>query len=254
MAKKKKYKYPGRVVPFVPMKRGDEGPAVLGLTRALVHAGFMKQARRQFGPGTSHALNRYQEKHPGTGKPTGRYDHDTHKRMLAEHNYDAYGAWLMRHGVHEDTVDFRKAIVSAALFARAHAPRHYSQDMTLRMEGLLKKIKPPHMWNWGDCSGFATWCYWIGTGGEIDPNGWDFLGYPAHDMYTGSMGRHGTVVGRSAAKPADLVLYGSAPTFHHVAVLVKTNPLMVVSHGHEGGPVYCSADYRGDLTQIRSYL
>lgn len=236
-------------------KLGARGEDVLAVKRALHASGLLKKPMpmmsMSFGIWARKALRKFQVHRANIHKHVGEYNLATHDAMVAAKLFDAYGIFLMQKYKHKaPDPNVRQRIVNTALFAASRAPRHYSQDMNLRMEGFLKRIKPPQMWNYGDCSGFSTWCYWVA--GAPDPNGWGYGGYPDNAYYTGSQAQHGRSVSRSQAKPGDLVFYGSGWPWGHVAVYVGGG--MIVSHGHESGPFHVSVDYRSDVGQFRSYV
>lgn len=245
------------VIPYTrEFKLGDEGPDCLAVKRALRHAGTYPKGKggmpsAVFGPAAVRALKKFQTRNANVRVGIGKYTRPTHAALRAGKHFDAYGAYLMRRAARGGKeAQTRARIVSAALYAHNHSPRHYSQDMALRMEGLRREIKPPNMWSYADCSGFATWAYWLA--GAPDPNGSRYTGYPATPMYTGSMAQHGKKVSRNEANPGDLAIYGSSWPYGHVAVYIGGGK--VVSHGHEGGPFLEDWDYRGDLNHLRSYF
>jgi uncharacterized protein YfaT (DUF1175 family) len=169
----------------------------------------------------------------------GQYGQTTHKKMLPF--FDAWGAKLMQEYTPKAGPSGKRAkVVSAAMFAYAHAPRHYTQDMFGRAP-YLRRITPPNMWSSSDCSGFALWCLWLADVKDCGP----------YDGWTGSMQEHGKVVSRGHAQPGDMAFY-----VNHVAVIVhvKDGDIKIVSMGHDGGPFYVSLDYRSDLQEIRSYI
>jgi len=234
-------------VPFTRvLKLGTRGPDVKAVKRALCHQGCLKQRLRLvtpiFGLMVGQALQRFQGNH-GLAV-TGNYTEETHAKLVAGRHFDSFGAHLMasfsKGGKGEK---LRKKISAAALYAHAHAPRHYTQGGQ-RMEGVVKKVKPPKMWSFADCSAFATWCYWVA--GAPDPNG---LGYNGQG-WTGTQVDHGKVV--KDPKPGDLVFYGPGPNRTHVAVFVGNGK--VVGHGQEGGPFLEVMDYRSDRGEIRRYV
>jgi peptidoglycan hydrolase-like protein with peptidoglycan-binding domain len=136
----------------------------------------------------------------------------------------------------------RHEIVQAALFGQAHASQiHYSQGLR-RMEFVRLGLRPPRFPHYTDCSGFATWCYWVA--GAPDPNGSRYNG----QGFTGTMIQHGRST--SAPQPGDLAFYGHP--IDHVAVVVSDR--QVVSHGSEGGPYILAIRYRSDFNHFRTYL
>jgi hypothetical protein len=82
-----------------------------------------------------------------------------------------------------------------------------------------------------DCSGFATLCYYLAGAG--DPNGLDYIG----QGYTGTLLRHMRHVGRAAARPGDLVVWGRYPGHHVALVLEADEDPLLCSHGQERGPL-----------------
>lgn len=152
----------------------------------------------------------------------------------------------------------RDRTVHAALLGLHHAPAlHYTQGPQ-RWEGIARhKVArkdefPLH----ADCSAFATWCLWnglhlpFGLADVVNGASWTA-------GYTGTMAQHGREVTHvKNALPGDCVLYGPAPTYEHVAIVVavKAGVPMVVSHGSEPGPFFLRYNYRSDVGQIRRYI
>lgn len=237
-----------RVVPFRrQLRQGRKGGDVVAVKRALSKAGFMKWGgfTRTFGVFAVRSLKRFQR---AKGLPaTGRYDRETHKRLARY--FDEYGAWLMGAIPKRDDPgpdDVRARIVAAMTLLYHHRDEvHYTMS-SRRMQGVRFKIRPPKFPVWEDCSSSSTWAYFVA--GAPDPNG---LGYNGQG-YTGTLSQHGRIVPLDKAQPGDLVLYGPAWPYHHVAVYVGHG--RVISHGSEGGPYLLPVDYRSDRAQIRSYL
>lgn len=116
-----------------------------------------------------------------------------------------------------------------------------------------KLVGHPIMPFYGDCSSTVTWLLWnalhirFGMGDVV--NGLNWKG-----GYTGTLAQHGVrVSGRPGTRRVgDLVLYGPAPTYEHVAMVIAPNHVM--SHGSEGGPYYASIYYRSDVGEFRRYI
>ena len=122
------------------------------------------------------------------------------------------------------------------------------------MDGVRRKIYPPRVPEWEDCSSFATWTYFVA--GAPDPNGAGYNG----SGYTGTLSRHGRRLGGEGssrsqqlklAQPGDLVFYGPGWPWGHVSIYIGGG--QVVSHGTESGPNRTPIDYRSDRGQIRTY-
>ncbi len=147
----------------------------------------------------------------------------------------------------------RQAVVKAAKaiydYYRQTGRCHYTQT-SARMTIVRHKLRPPfHEVLFEDCSSFATACYWIS--GCPDPNGLGYNGFG----YTGTLARHGKVVSLAQSKQGDLVFYGSAWPWSHVAVISDaTGARHIYTFGHEGCPCLTPIDYRSDRGEIRSYL
>lgn len=152
----------------------------------------------------------------------------------------------------------RDRAVHAAMLGLHHAPAiHYTQGAQ-RWEGIAqRKVArrgdfPTH----ADCSAFWSWCLWNGVElpfqvGDI-VNGQRWLA-----GFTGTLAQHGRqVIHARNILNADLVLYGTGPTYQHVAGVVgeRNGKPLVVSHGSEGGPYLLPIDYRSDIGQIRRYI
>lgn len=152
----------------------------------------------------------------------------------------------------------RERTTQAALLGLHHAAElHYTQD-SQRWEGIhnhdiaAKGQYPKH----ADCSSFATWCLWngmhlpFGTGDVVNGTNWTA-------GYTGTMAQHGReVLHLKNVIRGDCVLYGPAPTFEHVAIVVghQNGVPMVVSNGSEAGPFFLRYNYRSDVGQIRRFI
>ena len=152
----------------------------------------------------------------------------------------------------------RRRIKASAYLALRNAPVvHYTQGPA-RWQGIASHLRAykgqfPH---YADCSAFATWCHWDASlrykpRDYVNGEGWT-------GGYTGTMADHGVrVQDYTHLKVGDLVLYGPAPTYEHVAVVVKGGPIgsaQVISHGSEAGPFLLPVRYRSDVGQIRRYL
>jgi hypothetical protein len=121
----------------------------------------------------------------------------------------------------------REKICAAAEAAYHHwakyHDRFYSQPGAWTVErGITGE---PHGYR-SDCSQFVTSLYW--SAGAPDPNGNSYRG-----GYTGTLGGHGRYIARSALKPGDLILYGSAP-HHHVELYTGPGDRTI---GHGSPPV-----------------
>lgn len=106
-----------------------------------------------------------------------------------------------------------------------------------------------------NCSAFATWCLWnglylaFGLGDVVNGQHWKA-------GFTGTMAEHGReVVHLAKVLPGDCVLYGPAPSYEHVAIVVsnKNGKPIVVSNGSDPGPFLLPYNYR-PVGQIRRYI
>lgn len=154
----------------------------------------------------------------------------------------------------------RDRAVQAMMLLLHHAPAvHYTQDFTLRWEGIAKHRNarkgqfPTH----ADCSSSTSWALWnglyLGLGVKADVvNGEHWKA-----GYTGTLAAHGREVQHeSHLLPADLVLYGPAPTFEHVAMYVgrRNGVSMVISHGSEAAPFLVPLHYRPDAHRFQRHI
>lgn len=152
----------------------------------------------------------------------------------------------------------RDRAVHAALLGLHHAPAiHYTQGSE-RWDGIAKGLvaRKGQYPTEADCSAFASWCLWnglhlaLGLGDVVNGENWNA-------GYTGTMAQHGRqVIHLNRVLPGDCVLYGPAPTYEHVAIVVgvQNGVPMVVSHGSEAGPFFLAYNYRPDVGQIRRYV
>jgi hypothetical protein len=151
---------------------------------------------------------------------------------------------------YSDTSSPRDKIVKAAwALYNQRANEHYTQDGR-RWSGIANNVCPPSAPVYSDCSSAATWAYWVVFG-----KGKDFLnGAKWTGGYTGTLTSFGRVVPLSAAKPGDLVFYGtSSGSISHVSIFIGDG--MTISHGSD--PVgHYKIDSYGSLKrqQIRNYL
>lgn len=234
---------------IVPLRRtlngGEHGRDVTAVQRALNGAALRATTpNRKYDKATVSQIKLFQASRKL--HVDGIYGPQTHK-ALARY-FDAYGAWLMGVPRQQDTQvgGVRAHIVSTAVLGYNKRDEiHYTQGPR-RMEGVRRKILPPAVPHYEDCSSFATWCYWVG--GAPDPNGQGYNG----QGYTGTLAQHGRRVRLDDAKPGDLILYGHGAPWQHVAIYVGHG--RVISHGSERGPFLLPVRYRGDLGEIRSYL
>ena len=238
-----------RVVPLHrEVKRGTKGEDAYAVKRALRRKGFGKglglkgPTRFKFGPAATKNLKAFQRRYKL--KPDGVYGRSTHRKMVSSGGFDKFGRYLMAAAPKTQAASgSRERIVAAALFGSRHRGAiHYTQS-GLRMYGVKNKVRIPRVTPYEDCSSFSTWCYW--HAGVKDPNGLGYSGWG----YTGTLARNGRAV--SAPKPGDLIFYGSAPNFSHVAVYIGNG--LCVSHGSERGPIVVSYRYRR-VAAIRSYV
>ncbi len=229
------------VIPYTSaFKGGSKGPDRLAVKRALRHADMLHkkgQLSEVFGPQAVHALKKYQHR-VSVKKGIGTYTRPTHDALVINREFDAYGAHLMQLAHRGSAAEQKRAtIVASAMFAYSHAPRDYVNTDARRCQGYYDRIKPPQMWRYADCSGFALWCLWLAGVTDCGP----------YDGWTGSMQQHGKRVSLSQAKPSAMVFYNN-----HVAVYVGSG--RVVSMGHDGGPFLVSANYRSDIVEVREYV
>ena len=246
------------IVPFVRvLKQGDSGDDVLAVKRALSRAGERPWGigfTKTFGAYMGRNLKHFQTKH-GL-KPDGQYGPRTHEKLM--HYFDAYGANIMvkaYKAAQETPIDVS---CKANIIAHNHAWQNaYSQ--TNRMNIVRMRIKTlaalDAFFKGGrilseDCSSFQTGSDYIG--GRPDPNG---LGYDGQG-YTGTLALHGRRVW--PPKKGDLLFYGAAWPYHHVARALEDgtpangNSPLVGSHGRPGFDLVRS-NYRGDANHWRRY-
>lgn len=95
----------------------------------------------------------------------------------------------------------------------------------------------PHPVIYIDCSAFVTLVY--KAAGAPDPNGAGYNG----SGYTGTLAANGKKT--NDPQPGDLVLYGPAPTYSHVAVYIGSGKAIGI--GSDPGPREHDAKYRADF-------
>lgn len=151
-----------------------------------------------------------------------------------------------------DRAKARAMVEQACRLMAAHkAAVHYTMGAR-RWEGIDKGLRayqgeyPKH----SDCSSSSTWILWqpyhhFGLPDKVNGTAWK-------SGYTGTLSQHGKRVW-GTPKVGDLVFYGSAWPYEHVAVSMGGR--RVFSHGSEGGPYLpLDIDYRSDRRMVRRYI
>jgi peptidoglycan hydrolase-like protein with peptidoglycan-binding domain len=134
----------------------------------------------------------------------------------------------------------------AAIFVLNHKRGvNYSQNMILRMWGIIHKIRPPKVPKWFDCSAFIIWCFWVA--GLRDPSGNNYNGYG----YSQNLWEHGNPLQRSEVRENDVCFYGRNGKTEHVTMAVSNTH--AVSMGMQGGPYLVLINYRFDYMGARRY-
>lgn len=136
-----------------PIHKGDNGPDVLAVKRALKAAGYGNGVlpTRGFGAGLDRQLRRFQRNHGLT--PDGIYGRRTHARLLEY--FDAYGAELLAQAP--------KATLADRIYARLLADMEkVSKESAGYLWGgghgvPLTSIQP---WQKLDCSSSTSWVLW----------------------------------------------------------------------------------------------
>jgi len=234
-----------RIVPFKRvLHKGDKGPDVLAVKRALWRANIITRKKgepftRLYGPYTVEAMKIFERKK--NLHVDGVYELGDHRKLMPY--FDDYGAWLMGQSPgNKPEVTLRDKVVSEALWGFNNRSQiHYEQIRPMRSIHQGHYL-PQTM----DCSEFATVCYY--RAGAPDPNarGYDGFGY------TGTLVAQGKSVTLGEARPGDLVFYGPGWPFTHVTIYAGNG--RCYSHGSEVGPNLVSIDYRNDRKAIQSYL
>lgn len=231
-----------RIVPLKrTLKSGLVGSDVVALKRALGKVGCYdtpkgKKITNQYGKYCKAGVKKFQKKKKMP--QDGVYGPRTHKQLLP--HFDDYGAYLM--GRAPSALTLRDRVANEATWGYNNRGRiSYRQERPMRSLKSGHKLPQVH-----DCSGYATACYL--RAGAPDPNGMGYSGYG----YTGTLSTKGRSVSLAAARPGDLVFYGSGWPYTHVAIYVGFGK--VISHGSNKGPYLLAVDYRGDRRVIRSYL
>lgn len=153
----------------------------------------------------------------------------------------------------------REDFLKGAKLLLSHAEQlHYTQDATLRWEGIHDRIdyRKGHFPRHGDCSSTGTYLVFVplhmrfGLPDVVNGDHW-------RGGYTGTIAQHGRrVLHEKNLLPGDAILYGPAPEYEHVAWFMgrKHGVSMVFSHGSEGGPYFAPLHYRSDAGQFRRVI
>ena len=127
----------------------------------------------------------------------------------------------------------RAAVVHWARWGVAHSALFGYSEGADRGEWLKLGIRPPHLPENTDCSGFGTECYWLSR--LPDPNGLDYryLGYTGTILENAA--QHGRIFSDvSKAMPGDHIVIGPGSGWHEVLVLEAGTDPLVATHGAPG--------------------
>lgn len=156
----------------------------------------------------------------------------------------------------------RRLFIKGVEVLMAHpAQLHYSQDMTLRWEGIHDAIIP---WfnngringrypKHGDCSSTGTYLLWLALAHHFHlPDTVNGAAWKAG--YTGTLIDHGKQVRDwSRLKVGDAIIYGAShSSTEHVAWSIGGR--RAFSHGSEAGPFIVDFEYRHDIVGVRRYI
>ena len=231
--------------PFVrPLHTGppmEEGKDVVAIQRALVKKKCLTGpvTGGAYAENTWEAVKKYQ-KRVGI-QATGNYGIATHKKLVTNGGFDAYGGWLLTQAVKELKPDMRDAVVRTGFW-------YYSQRKGIKYDQgrpiatVWFGIKPPSTPKYLDCSGFFITTYWV--------NGYiEMLGHENAQGWgnTWSLSSYGTPINAAQLRPGDAVFYGNCS---HVALFAGNGS--VISMGSY--PIkYLPYNYR-KIWGCRSYL
>lgn len=151
-------------------------------------------------------------------------------------------------------LEARRIVAHGAGLMLAHPQAvHYSMGSD-RWEGIDRRLLiargqyPKH----SDCSSSSTWLLWnalahtFGVRDVVNGTAW-------RAGYTGTIAQHGKLVAHDRnLQVGDLLLYGPAPIYEHVAVYMGGGK--VFSHGSEPGPYLLDMDYRRDRGPSRRFI
>lgn len=244
------------VAPFLgPYKLGMCGPGVRlmeGALRNLPKPVRKLPAANCFGKATKSQVIAFQKRLHY--KPTGVYNHPTHDALVKRGGYSKTAKAGLRYlyeqrlkkahmvlVVHERrTVQ----IVAAHVAKVGGSTLAYSQGPSRSYFPPWPRIPPDT-----DCSGMSTYIlYQAGVGAAVG-----YFGPGSPVGWTGTLRRQGQHLyntSRSNLQPGDLVFYGAAPNWSHVATYIGAG--LVVSHGRTGVDVE-SYTYR-PVGEIRRYI
>lgn len=150
-----------------------------------------------------------------------------------------------------------KRVVRSLLKSNAHrllgsiSSVHYTQSASRWSWKQYNHLRIPF---YGDCSSTVTCLYWLALVVRLGKHDDILNGANWQAGFTGTLAQHGKrISGRPGTRRVgDLVLYGAAPTYEHVAMMVGPN--LVFSHGGEAGPFLLPPNYRSDIGEFRRYI
>jgi hypothetical protein len=211
-------------------KLGDTGRDVLGYKRALhewatqigIPTRYEWPPDSHFGSRTVEAVNDFKGRHH---LPTdGILGPRTYAALYPWFLKDRYNLWLIEHWHTASKRDEVKAELDWLI--AHHNDIHYSELRPIPLARFRDKALPITC----DCSGTI-----IGANfavGAPDPSGLRYNG----EGYTGSFLTHLDHIAKGSLKVGDIIVFGSYPGLHAVAVLAPGADPAIFTHGHEGQP------------------
>lgn len=245
--------------PFLgPYKRGQCGPGVRLMEGALKN--LPKPVRKAppqncFGTATRNQVITFQKRLHY--KPTGVYNLVTHEQLVKRGGYSSTAKAGLRYiyqgrlkQQHVLLVQHERRtvqIVSAHVAKVGGSTLAYSQGSTRSYLPPWPRIPPDT-----DCSGMATYIlYQAGVGPAVGYYGpGSAVGWTGTLRYQGQRISYGQPSSTAGLQPGDLVFYGRAPNWSHVATYIGSG--LVVSHGQVGVNVE-RYNYRS-VGEIRRYI
>lgn len=185
-------------------------------------------------------------------KPTGVYTLATHQQLVKRGGYSKTAQQGLLFIVQKRAIAVHTALVAkerrTVQIVAAHVALVGGRTLTYSQSGSRSYFPAyPRIPPATDCSGMATYIlYQAGVGASVG-----YFGPGSSVGWTGTLKSQGTPVARGATlEPGDLIFYGYAPNWSHVAVYIGRG--LVVSHGQTGvdEPPY---NYR-PVGEIRRYI
>lgn len=249
-------------------KGTTRGGDVIAWKMALARAGFFKwRPYEDYDNAYNKAVvvgTKAFQKHVGITPASGNTGKGTFNEMLQTRKKSNKTEWafstLAQRIYNEAREDGQEPVegdvanyLASVMFDMYQARNSISYTQTRPIYPIIHRISDPRKARYLDCSGFSIYSQWLATyhfasKGIVVPPIDPVYGYSGYGN-TWSIVKGGMRVQERNAQVGDCVWYHN---YGHMARIVKLNPISIVSHGSQSGPLYLPLHY-STPNEIRNY-